>query len=519
MVAGRGATVILLAVVALAAEPVLVVMPSSGGPDLVSVERALERAELVVAEVVAAPIFAADVRVVAPPTTWGDDCLKTTHLAAWRERLDAARRRYDLFDAEGSLADLVLLDLELECLADPVPAATLVSLDVARAEAHLLLEASNAHDLGQASFHVAEAARALDRVVATGPDLVPAEASPELEAGLAAARRRARKLSHVAATPLPRGEALRLNGRLLGAAGGAAAEGDNLLQRVDGTGSVVGAARLSLRPGEVAMVSGLVDGAGLVDLVEALARRMPTRDEESVLAALAEVRVAGATVVYAGWNGGPTLWQVSRGRLVRLAATSAPRGGEREEEPLDEPLVLTVDEPRRERREPPDRERPAVVERVRLDAPAERAEAVDRWRATAGLRLGAGWREEGGLAAVAMGLAGRVAIAGDWAVAWGVLPEAEADSLDPGGEGVRARVPVRVGARWGPRRAGWAAEVGADVGLVALPEVAAPRPLLGACGGASASTGPTVALRLEGCVDTDLVGASVGAALSVESRI
>lgn len=514
---------IFLAVVALAAEPVLVVMPSSGGPDLVSVERALERADLEVAELVDAPIFAADVRVVAPPTTWGDECLKTTHLSVWRERLDAARRRYDLFDAEGSLADLVLLDLELECLADPVPAATLVSLDVARAEAHLLLEASNAHDLGQASFHVAEAARALDRVVATGPELVPAEASPELEAGLASARRRARKLPHVAATPLPRGEALRLNGRTLGAEGGVAAEGDNLLQRVDGTGSVVGAARLSLRPGEVAMVSGLVDGAGLVDLVEALARRMPTRDEESVLAALAEVRGAGATVVYAGWNGGPTLWQVSRGRLVRLSAASAPRVVEREEEPLDEPLDEPMDEPvdvpRRDRREPPERERPGVVERVRLDAPAERAEAVDRWRATAGLRLGGGWREEGGLAAVAMGFAGRVAIAGDWAVAWGVLPEAETDSLDPGGEGVRARVPVRVGARWGPRRAAWAAEVGADVGLVALAEVEAPRPLFGACGGASASTGPTVALRLEGCVDTDLVGASVGAALSVESRI
>ena len=43
------------------------------------------------------------------PTTWGDECLKTTHLSVWRERLDAARRRYDLFDAEGSLADLVLL--------------------------------------------------------------------------------------------------------------------------------------------------------------------------------------------------------------------------------------------------------------------------------------------------------------------------------------------------------------------------------------------------------------------------
>lgn len=497
---------ILALAVAFAGEGALVVMPTSGGPDAATVARALDRAGLEEEASVDATGFAAGVRVVAPPTTWGDDCIETTHLPGWRERLDAARRRYDLFDAEGSLADLVLLDLELECLADPVPASTLVSLDVARAEAHLLLEAGSAHDLAQAAFHHTEAARALDRVVATGPELVPAEASPELVAGLEAARRRRREAPVVAATPLASGESLRINGRLVPAEGTGASDGDNLVQRVDGTGAVVGATRVSLRAGEVAIFSGLVETATLADLVQSLARRAPTRDEESVLAALASSRGEGRVVVYAGWNGGPALWRVLRGRLVRLEVPRVAVAREASPEPEERPA--------REERPRPASERPTVVE------PEERPEvrSVGAWAATAGLRLGGGWREEGGRGALGAGLAGRVALAPDWAAAWGVLSEADAESLDPGGEGVSARVPVRLGARWGPHRAGWAAEVGADVGLLLVPEDD-PRPLLGVCGGAAAATGPAVALRVEGCVDSDFVGASVGAALSVESRI
>ncbi len=510
---------IVLFALALASEGAMVVMPATGGPNPAAVTRTLKRAGFYQKASVDASEFAAGVLHVRLPSTRGDDCLEAVHLVPWRERLDAARRRYDLFDAEGSLSDLVVLDLELECLVDPVPASTIVLLDVSRAEAHLLLEAGSAHDLGQAAFHVAEAGRALDRVVATGSELVPTEASPELVAGLQAAETRRRDLGgpRVATTALPSGEALRVNGRLVGADGSEAAVGDNLVQRIDSTGTVVGSSRLSLRDGEDAVFSGGSVQSAFGDLLDSLVRRAPTRDEESVLAVLAAARGWPNVVVYAGWtNGGPTLWWVTGERLVRLEVPRAEREAQREaERQLDEEVQLFSFGP------PADRVAvaPSPAKPSRPERPVGVAsEPVEAWRSTAALRVGGGWREEGEAGALSVGFAGRVAVAADWAIAWGVLPESDVGSLDPSGTGVEARVPVRLGVRWGPHRAGWSAEVGGDVGLVAAvaPD---PRPLLGVCGAAAVRVGAAVGLRFEGCVDHDLVGASVGGALSIESRI
>jgi hypothetical protein len=523
--------VILALAVAFAAGGVIVVMPRSGGPDEAAVARTLARADLGAAELVDGSAFTADVVVAPAPRTRGDDCLQVAHMPQWTARLDAARRRYDLLDAEGSLADLVLLDLELACLVDPMPAATLVSLDVARAEAHLLLAAASEADLGQAAFHGSEAARALDRVVAVGAALVPAEASPELLDALRAAEtRRRRTAGPWVAAALPSGtDELRLNGRAMPVGGLPAVEGENLLQRVGSDGTVRGASRLSLRAGEDAVIVDPAPEASLPDLVEGLARRAPTREDETVLAALAAARARGSTVVYAGWVGsGPAMWRAMGRGLVRL---EVPRAGEarqpeaervvdREAERASLDAELEGFRFREEEddgggvREPEPREMrsPRGEARVRT-RPAER-----RWRATAGIRVGGGWREEGDGGAVGVGLAGRVAVAPVWAVAWSVLPEASLDSLDPAGSGVEARAPVCVGARWGEHGAAWAFDVGPDVGAVWMADGTV-RPSLGGCGSASTATGERAGFRFELCADTDLVGAGVDVGLGWESRL
>ncbi|MSQ01161.1 MAG: hypothetical protein EXR71_04600 [Myxococcales bacterium] len=477
-------------VAALAGEPAILVLPASGGPAESVVRKSIAAAGLDADRVVGASAFTAGVLHVGMPRTMGRDCIESISLPEWRQRLADAQRRFERFDAEGAVSELVLLELELECLTDPVPARDLVALDLARAEAHLLLAASAPGGVdGQGEFHAEQAAAALDRAVVSAPGRQPDVASPELLEGLVAARLRRRDAAPtLVLVGLGSDEEAWVNGRVV-EAGGELPVGDSVIQRVTGA-RVVAALRVQIRAEQVVVLDFSGDDTALAEVVAGLVRRVPGRHTQALLGALAVLRGDGEVVVYVGWDRAePVAWQARGDDLFRL--------------------------------EPPGGGRPAPGSAVAGDATGvgradDRASAAG-WRATAGVQLGAGWRNEGqGIGLLDVGLAGRVAVGDRWSVAWAVVPGGLTDTLDPGGDGVTVEVPVRLGARYGQRGGGWSPEGGLDLG-VRFGDRAAP--LLGGCAGAARPMGPAGGVRLEGCVETDFGSVGLRGALVVESWI
>lgn len=500
---------IFLVALAFAAEPALVVLPASGGPDDSTVQRALAHADLERVASVDAAQFADGVQVVAFAEGFSEECAGPVALADWKKRLAKAQRRFDLFDAAGSVSDLIGLELELECLSEPVGAGELFVLSVARAEAHLLLAAATESDPGQATFHEQEARAALDRAVATAPTRQPDAASPDVLTELDAARERHDQGALTRIAVVAEGDdAIWVNGHALSHGAIDAVIGDNLLVRVR-DGHVVAARRIQLREGEGAIVGQSGAEVDLVELVTGLVRGAPNRSEQTQLAALAQAR-SSLAVVYVGWTRREAaVWQVVGDDLVRLAVRpqAVAAAPEREAEPT--PVEA---EPTPDARVRPSDPTPAAP---RARSPRE----LDAWSATAALILGGGWRTAGesGGGIVVTGLAGRVAVHPEWALAWAIAPEAPVDTLDAAGDGVTVDVPVRVGARWGRHGRVLAPEAGLDVGLRA--SGASVSPLLAGCGALAGASGRAGGVRLEVCVDTDFAGVGVFGGLLVESRI
>ncbi|GDX81284.1 hypothetical protein LBMAG42_30950 [Deltaproteobacteria bacterium] len=497
---------------AFAAEPALVVLPASGGPDDATVQRALDHADLERIASIDAAAFAEGVQVIAFTEGFGEDCGDPIPLVDWKKRLAKAQRRFDLFDAAGSVSDLVGLELELECLAEPVGAGDLFVLSVARAEAHLLLAAATVSDPGQATFHEQEARAALDRAVATAPTRQPDAASPDVLTELDAARERrdAGALTRIAVAA-EGDDAIWVNGHALSHGAVDAVIGDNLLMRVR-DGRVVAARRIQLREGEAAIVAQADAEVDLVELVTGLVRGAPSRTEQVQLAALAQARSALA-VVYVGWSRRePAVWQVVSDDLVRL--------------PVRAPAV--VDAPEREEASEPGvepRSKPPARSVAPASSPPSAARPrppreLDAWSATAALILGGGWRgeEDSGGGIVITGLEGRVSVHPEWALSWAIAPEAPVATLDAAGDGVVVAVPVRVGARWGRHGRAIAPEVGLDVGLRAGSDDFV-SPLVAGCGALAGASGRAGGVRLEVCVDTDFSGVGVFGGFLVESRI
>lgn len=479
---------ILAAAMAFALEPVLVVLPVSGGPDEGTVSRTLLEAELERGISVDASQFVAGVEVLVLAEGLSDDCAALLPLDEWRRRLAKAQRRFDLFDAAGSVSDLVELELELECLAEPIGASELFVLDVASAEAHLLLAGSARADVGQAAFHEQEARAALGRAVVIAPTKQPDAASPDLltELDLAREQRDIVEGARVAWVADP-GDNVWLNGRMLGDEAVDAVVGDNLLVR-ERDGHVVAARRVQLQQGQGAIVHIDAGDVDLGDLVGGLVRGAPDRAEQRQLAALAHVRSV-LPVIYVGWvRREPAVWQVVGEDLVRLSVASSSKPVPPPPEP--QPTAHVGKGPSR---------------------------SVNAWAATAAVGLGVGWRAaEGGFAVT--GLDGRVAVGSRWAVAWGIHPEAPFESIDADGDGVSVTVPVTVGLRWGAHTRSFAPEVGLDVGLRAASAEGA-TPVLAGCGALSQGAGRAGGVRFEVCVDTDLIGVGVKGGFQVESRI
>ncbi len=486
---------ILLVAAALAGDPAVLVLPASGGPAESVIRKSTAAADLDADRVVGASAFAAGVLHVGMPRALGRDCLEPISLPEWRRRLADAQRRFERFDAEGAVSELVLLDLELECLSDRLPARDLYTLDLARAEAHLLLAASAPGGVeGQGDFHAQQAAAALDRAVVSVPGRQPDIASPEVLDGLVAARLRRRDgAPALVLVGLGGDEQAWVNGREVDGTVELPV-GDSVVQRVSGD-RVLAALRVQVRAGQAVVLDYSGDDTALSEVAAGLVRRVPGRHAQALLGALAALRGEGDVVIYVGWDRGePVAWQARNDDLVRL---EAPRGTR------PPPTPPTTDAARTVTLEP-DRG---------MDDPA----LAGVWRATAGLLLGAGWRSEGeGIGLVDVGLGGRVAVGKVLSVAWGVVPGGLADTLDPGGDGVSVEVPLRLGGRYGARGGGWRPEGGLDLGVRFGARIV---PLLGGCGGVARPVGPAGGVRLEGCVETDFASVGLRGAVVVESWI
>ncbi len=513
---------ILIATLALAADPAVVIFPASGGPDEATVARTLTAADLEESRAVDVARFVRGVAHVALTDTLGPDCAAPLPLTTWRKQLTAARRKFDLLDPEGSLSALVDLDLGLECLAEPPVAADLYDLDIARADAHLLLAGAATDDPAQAAFHAQEAAAALDHAASLGVE--PGErVSPDLLPPLAAAAARweASRPARVAAVGLGVGDQVWVDGWPLDGAMIGVAAGTPLVERVV-DGVVVAARRVQLREGEGCVLDLGGDTRPLDDVVNGLVRAAPGRETAALLAALAAVRAEpDERVVYLGWTSGAALWAVADGGVERLpvprtAVTLPAKPVERapDRDPGDEP----TDEPDA-RPTPTSGRKPSRVA-DHEDEPVVRSRRSAGWSATAALWFGAGVRSDDGAGLLATGLLGRVAVSSTWAVAWAILPQTAASDLDPSGDGVRIALPITLGARWGSHGPGWTPEVGADLGVRWEPDAELPwRPQLAACGALGRGTGPGGGVRLQLCVDTTFADVSATAGVGFESRI
>ncbi|MBM4393513.1 MAG: hypothetical protein FJ090_20510 [Deltaproteobacteria bacterium] len=479
-----------------AADPVLVVVPSSGGPHDTTIDAILAAHDLERRATLDTSSALRGVEVLPLVEGLGPDCEGPVEIDAWRARLAAARRRVLVLQVEAALGDLIGLDLELECLSRPLAASDLAALDLARAEADLLLaSAAGGDDPMRAAFYASEAAAALDRAAAAPSAAIPVDAGAEVTQALEVARARRASERPVSIAVIGRGALeVRLNGRpVTGPAAGV--PGDNIVQLV-GNGRVRGALRLHRAAGEgtVLSVGAQDDAEDLGRAVEGLLRGTPDPEEESLLLAIAAASVE--PMVFVGWEGGEArAWLASGDGLQELAPAAV------DVAPVPPP-------PRRRARREPAADRPGGN--------------GHEWNASAGVLLGGAWKsvpydgEADGLSLTGA-LAGRVRVASAWSVAWSVGLDAPTATFDTLGPGVDVTVPLRAGGRLGRRGPGFSPEIGLDVGAVLPGKSGEPRPLLAACGGGSGARAGT-AFRLEACVGGQLDGFGVGLSLGLESR-
>ncbi len=483
---------------AYAADPVLVVVPSMGGPDDATIDAILADHDLERRATFDTGRALRGVEVVPLVDGLGPDCEAPVDLDAWRSRLAAARRRVLVLQVQAALGDLIGLDLELECLSRPFAAADLAALDLARAEADLLLASAAAgDDPTRAAFYASEATTALDRAAAAPATAIPADVGADVMQALEVARTRRSRERPVPIAVIGRGTLeVRLNGRpVTGPAVGV--PGDNIVQLVSG-GKVRGALRIHRVGGEgtVLSVGAEDDAEDLGRAVEGLVRGAPDPEEESLLLAVAAARAE--PVVFVGWEAGEArAWLASGDGLLELAPVVA--------EPSPEP---------------PPRKKESRPAPTRVERPERRD---DDWNASAGVFLGGAWSsvpydDEADGVSLAGAVAGRVRVAKAWSVAWAAGLDAPTATFDTLGPGIDATVPVRAGGRWSPRGPGFAPEIGLDVGAVFPGSTGELRPLLAACGGGSGA-GRATALRLEACLGTHFEGVGVGLLLGLESRV
>lgn len=494
-----------------AASPVLLVLPPTGAPDDASIDSILRAHDLERAATVDPSRLLRDVEVLPVLTGLGADCPAAVDIDAWRRRLAAARRRVLVLQVEGALGDLLGLDLELECLSSPVNPEDMAALDLARAEADLLLASAAAgDDPARAAFYASEATLALDRAALVPPGAVPADTSADVADALAAARaRRARDLPLRLAV-VGRGSAeLRVNGRVARRGVADAAVGDNLVQ-LSVQGRVRSAMRLHRAAGEGAIlaVGGTLGRDEVASAIAGLVRDAPEPEEEELLLALAAA--VGERVVFVGWDDRvATAWLADGDTLVPLQAPPPPpeaagpsaagrKGGSGSPARASRP-------------------KPAEIP----DTGGGRGE----WVATVGAALGPGAAHPLSDAAptpgttLEVGLFTRVVVAPRWMLAAATGASIPADTLDTLGSGVWARVPLRLGGRYGPARTGLAPEVGVDLGLRVDPDGNyAAVPFVAACGG-GAAPGSASGLRLELCGGVSTDDLFAGLVLGVESRV
>ncbi len=488
----------IFAALALAADPVLVVVPSMGGPDDATIDALLAAHDLERRATFDTGRALRGVEVLPLVDGLGPDCEGPVDLDAWRSRLAAARRRVLVLQVQAALGDLIGLDLELECLSRPLAAADLAALDLARAEADLLLASAAAgDDPMRAAFYASEATTALDRAAAAPATSIPADVGADVMQALEVARGRRARERPVPIAVIGRGTMeVRLNGRpVTGPAVGV--PGDNIVQLVS-NGKVRGALRLHRAAGEgtVLSVGAQDDAEDLGRAVEGLVRGAPDPEEESLLLAVAAARAE--PIVFVGWEAGePRAWLASGDGLQELVPA----------------VVEAAPEP------PPRKKDPRPAPR-----PVERPTGRGReWNASAGVFLGGAWSsvpydEEADGISLTGALAGRVRLARDWSLAWTLALDAPTATLDTLGPGVDVSVPVRAGGRWGPRGPGFSPEIGVDIGAVFPGSSGELRPLMAACGGGSGA-GTGTALRLEACVGSQFDGIGVGVSLGLESRV
>jgi len=479
-----------------AADPVLVVVPSTGGPDDTTIDALLAANDLERRATFDTGRALRGVEVLPLVEGLGPDCEGPVELDAWRSRLAAARRRVLVLQVQAALGDLIGLDLELECLSRPLAASDLAALDLARAEADLLLASAAAgDDPMRAAFYASEATTALDRAAAAPSTSIPADVGADVMQALEVARGRRDRERPVPIAVIGRGALeVRLNGRpVTGPAAGV--PGDNIVQLV-GNGKVRGALRLHRAGGEgtVLSVGAQDDAEDLGRAVEGLVRGAPDPEEESLLLAIAAARAE--PIVFVGWEAGEArAWLASGDGLEELRPAA---------------VEVAVEPPPRKKEGRPE---PAA------DRPSSRGR---EWNASAGVLLGGAWSsvpydEEADGISLTGALAGRVRVASAWSVAWTVGLDAPTATFDTLGPGVDVTVPLSAGGRWTPRGPGFSPEIGLDVGAVLPGASGEPRPLVAACGGGSGA-GTRTAFRLEACLGSHFDGVGVGLSLGLESR-
>ncbi len=497
-----------LVAAALAASPALVVLPPAGAPDDASIDAILAAHDVRRVATVSPARVLRDIQVLPVHEGLGGDCRGPVPVDEWRRRLAAARRRVLVLQVEAALGDLLGLELELECLASPVTPAEMAALDLARAEADLLLaSAAAADDPARAAFYASEATIALDRAALVPEASVPSDIGADVADALAAARSRRSRGLPLRLAVVGRGTSeLRVNGRVARGGVADAAPGDNLVQLVS-QGRVVAAMRLHRSEGQGAVlaVGGRLGSDEIARAIEGLVRGAPEPEEEELLLALAAA--LGERVVFVGWEQRvPTAWLADGDMLLAMQAP----------EPADEDQAKTTAARPRETRPRPRRE-------VAEQSPGAGAR-VGPWVASAGVGLGVGVLA--GFADGSTPASGveaqfftRVLVAPTWALAGSVSAAVPPSSLDTLGAGVSTTVPVRLGARWVPKRGGFVPELGLDLG-VRLPAAEGDEavPLLAACGGGG-GPGQASALRLEACVGASAVDTFAGVLLGLESRV
>lgn len=473
-----------------AAELVTVVVSAREGPDRAEVEAALTRAGLRAEALLDGSVLARKLRILPVTRRVADeDCGGTVDLGAWRVEADQARQRFGLAQFEEALAELVSLELQAACLTSPPAASDLFRLELAVAEAHRVLA-----EVDQQEFHEAEMEEAVRRAAVFGAGLVtPTDTGAEILAALDEARAEVgtgERPRVLVAGPGARSGA-RFNGRPVSGGPFDALPGLNLVQ-ASVAGTVTAAANLELGPGRPILVWLAPGDRGPTaeDIsfdVDSLSTDGLTAEASGRLGAVAWL--LDADLVFAGKERGRVaLWRAEEGALV-----------------------------------------PLVLEEGGRAAPAATEEEQGPWTWAVGAAGGGGFASISALEDLGGGrvlgqLYGRVGVAERWNLAATgggdfVWRELEADE----GEGAlwHATLPLRIGARYGPRGDAWSPELGIDVGVQYFGrydggDAASPIALL--AGGVARGLGPRAGARLEAWLGGGMGYLSTGLALGFEAR-